>query len=162
MTDIMITLTINGESTRVSVAPRTSLADMLRDDLALTGTHLGCEQGVCGACTVLVDELPVRACLTLAMSCDGSEVVTVEGLQGADAERLRTHFSTEGALQCGFCTSGMLMTGFDVVRRREPQDEASVRSALSGNICRCTGYQGLVRAITAANDDGITAETTDH
>lgn len=162
MTEIMITLTINGESTQVSVTPRTSLADMLRESLSLTGTHLGCEQGVCGACTVFVDELPARSCLTLAASCDGSEVVTVEGLKGPDAERLRNHFSTEGALQCGFCTAGMLMTGYDVVRRREPQDETSVRAALAGNICRCTGYQGLVRAITAANDDGIAAEPTDH
>lgn len=162
MTELVVTLTINGEPTQVSVAPRTSLADMLRESLALTGTHLGCEQGVCGACTVLVDELPVRSCLTLAASCEGSEVVTVEGLHGADADRLRAHFSTEGALQCGFCTAGMLMTGYDVVRRRQPQDETSIRATLAGNICRCTGYQGLVRAITAANDDGIAAETTDH
>lgn len=162
MTELAITLTVNGAVTQVSVTPRTSLADMLRDVLTLTGTHLGCEQGVCGACTVLVDELPVRSCLTLAASCEGAEVITVEGLQGEDVDRLRAHFSAEGALQCGFCTAGMLMTGYEVVRRRQHQDDTSIRTELAGNICRCTGYQGLVRAISAANDDGLAAETTDN
>jgi len=159
MSDVSLDLVVNGEPTECRVAARTTLADLLRDQLHLTGTHLGCEQGVCGACTVLVDELPVRACLTLAASCEGSEVVTVEGLQGPDVDRLRKHFSHEGGLQCGFCTAGMLVTGFDIVRRRTDMDRAQVCDALSGNVCRCTGYNGIVRAIEKANQDGIDAES---
>lgn len=158
MSNIDVTMTVNGNTRRVSCPARTSLADALREELELTGTHLGCEQGVCGACTVLLDDLPVRACLTLAASCEGSEVVTVEGLAGSDMDRLREHFSTEGGLQCGFCTAGMLITGYDLVRRRTPMDREAVCEALAGNICRCTGYNGIVRAIGKTIDDGLEAE----
>lgn len=159
VTEQIVEMTINGTKVSMKVSPRESLADALRDRQRLTGIHLGCEQGVCGACTVLIDDLPMRSCLTLALSCEGAEVVTVEGLQGDDADRLRESFSTEGALQCGFCTSGMLMTGYDLVRRRERMGKTDVAEALAGNVCRCTGYNGLVKAIVAANEGGIAAET---
>lgn len=147
MHEVTVSLAVNGTPTTVVVPARTMLADLLRDTLDLTGTHLGCEQGVCGACTVLVDELPVRACLTLAASCDGAEVMTVEGLDGADVDRLRENFSAEGGLQCGFCTPGMLVTAYDLVRRRENITREKICAAMSGNICRCTGYAGMVRAL---------------
>ncbi|MGV9799450.1 (2Fe-2S)-binding protein [Mycobacterium sp. NPDC003449] len=159
MTELTVTLKINGERREVRTRGRTSLADLLRDQLDLTGTHLGCEQGVCGACTVLVDGLPIRACLTLAGSCDGAEVTTVEGLDDEDAARLRAEFSRQGGLQCGFCTPGMLIAGWDVIRRRqEDLSRESVCEAISGNICRCTGYNGIVRAVLNANESGIVAE----
>lgn len=161
MTEMMLHLTVNQLPRTVTVPARTSLADLLRDHLDLTGTHLGCEQGVCGACTVLVDELPVRACLTLAAACEGCEVLTVEGLEGPDAERLRAQFSREGALQCGFCTPGMLLTAYDVVRGRQSLSREDICLAMAGNVCRCTGYNGIVRAVEAAIDQGIEAETTD-
>lgn len=155
MPEITVRLTINGRSQAVTVPARTTLADLLRDHLHLTGTHLGCEQGVCGACTVLVDELPVRACLTLAASCQDAEVVTIEGLQGPDAERVRAAFSREGALQCGFCTPGMVIAAHDLVRRRDLLTREQVCIAMSGNICRCTGYNGIVRAVQSATVEGI-------
>jgi aerobic carbon-monoxide dehydrogenase small subunit len=161
MTDITLRLTVNRKPRTVTVPVRTTLADLLRDYLDLTGTHLGCEQGVCGACTVLLDELPVRACLTLAAACEGCEVLTVEGFDGPDAERLRARFSQEGALQCGFCTSGMLLSAYDLVRGRQPLSRDEICLAMSGNICRCTGYNGIVRAVGAAIDEGIEAETAD-
>lgn len=158
---VTVALTVNGRERSVAVPARESLADLLRDRLGLTGTHLGCEQGVCGACTVLLDDLPVRACLTLAASCEGCEVVTIEGLQGPDVERLRGHFRTEGGLQCGFCTPGMLVSAYDVVRRRETPSRDEICAAMSGNICRCTGYNGIVRAIQLANDEGIAADSAE-
>jgi carbon-monoxide dehydrogenase small subunit len=157
MTDLSVTIRINGERHQLRTRGRTSLADLLRDELDLTGTHLGCEQGVCGACTVLVDGLPVRSCLMLAGSCDGAEVVTIEGLDDEDAARLRAEFSREGGLQCGFCTSGMLIAGWELIRRRQDQSRDAVCEAMSGNICRCTGYNGIVRAILNANQAGIDA-----
>jgi carbon-monoxide dehydrogenase small subunit len=150
---------VNGQRQVLTVPARTTLADLLRDSLNLTGTHLGCEQGVCGACTVLVDDLPMRACLTLAAACEGAEVLTVEALAGPDAERLRANFSREGALQCGFCTPGMLLTSYDLVRRRLPLTREEVRVSLAGNICRCTGYNGIVRAVENTINEGIAAET---
>ncbi|WP_028927597.1 (2Fe-2S)-binding protein [Pseudonocardia acaciae] len=158
MPDVTIRLTVNGRPRTATVPARTSLADLLRDHLHLTGTHLGCEQGVCGACTVRLDELPVRACLTLAAACDGSEVVTVEGLDDPDADRLRACFSREGGLQCGFCTPGMLVSAHDLVRRRTVLDRDELCLALAGNVCRCTGYLGIVRAVGAAIAEGIEAE----
>jgi carbon-monoxide dehydrogenase small subunit len=155
MSEISVRLTINGRSQAVTVPARTTLADLLRDHFHLTGTHLGCEQGVCGACTVLVDELPVRACLTLAASCQDAEIVTIEGLHGPDAERVRAAFSREGALQCGFCTPGMVIAAHDLVRRRDPLTREQVCIAMSGNICRCTGYNGIVRAVQSATVEGI-------
>jgi len=158
---VALTLVVNGRERSISVSARESLADLLRERFSLTGTHLGCEQGVCGACTVLLDDLPVRACLTLAASCEGCEVVTIEGLQGPDVERLRGHFRTQGGLQCGFCTPGMLVSAYDVVRRRESPTRDEICAAMSGNICRCTGYNGIVRAIQLANDEALDADNAD-
>lgn len=159
MSDIAVALTVNGQPRTVTVPARTNLADMLRDELHLSGTNLGCEQGVCGACTVRVDELPVRACLVLAASCQDAEVVTIEGLKDADADRLRAAFAREGALQCGFCTPGMLVASHELVRRRESLTRDQVCEGMSGNICRCTGYNGIVRAVQAANTEGIEQDT---
>jgi carbon-monoxide dehydrogenase small subunit len=125
-----------------------SLADCLRELLMLTGTNVGCEHGVCGACTVLIDGAPARSCITLAIACDGADVRTIEGLDNDPvAERLREAFSAEHALQCGYCTPGMLVTARDIVTRLPDADEPRVREALAGNLCRCTGYVGIVRAI---------------
>lgn len=157
MPDTNVSLTVNGKDRRAQVPDRTTLADMLRDHLNLTGTHLGCEQGACGACTILLDDLPVRACLTLAVACQGREVTTVEGLAGPDAERLRAAFSEHGALQCGFCTPGMLVSSYALVRRREPLSWEQASVEMSGNVCRCTGYNGIIRAVCSAIDEG-----TDH
>ena len=142
------TLTVNGETHSIDVPPRTQLAEILRDSLHLTGTHLGCEQGVCGACTVLVGGQPVRSCITFAATCDGARVETIEGFVGDDLmDRLRIAFSRHHALQCGFCTPGMIITARDIVLRFKEPDEARIRHELSGNLCRCTGYVGIVAAI---------------
>ena len=143
-----IRLTVNGSDSAVRVAPRTQLAEILRDELNLTATHLACEQGVCGACTVMVDGRPVRACLTFARDCDGSRVDTLEGWQGDQLmDRLRDAFQRNHALQCGFCTPGMMTTARDLVERLDNADETRIRNELSGNLCRCTGYVGIVSAI---------------
>jgi len=141
-------LTVNGAPVDAAVEPRTSLADCLREHLMLTGTNVGCEHGVCGACTVLIDGAPARSCITLAIACDGADVRTIEGLDDDPvAERLREAFSAEHALQCGYCTPGMLVTARDIVMRLPDADEPRVREELAGNLCRCTGYVGIVRAI---------------
>jgi carbon-monoxide dehydrogenase small subunit len=143
-----IGITVNGRAVSASVEPRTHLADFLRDTLNLTGTHLGCEHGVCGACTLLLDDVPVRSCITFAVACAGSRVTTIEGLDDdAIATELRTAFTREHALQCGYCTPGMLIAARDLVLRLETADERSIRVGLSGNLCRCTGYVGIVRAV---------------
>ena len=143
-----IHLTVNREPHEATVAARTQLAELLRDHLHLTGTHLGCEHGVCGACTVLVNGRPIRSCITYAHACEGADVVTVEGLGGDPVgEALRDAFSRHHALQCGFCTPGMLITAWDVVTRLAPVDDAAIRRELSGNLCRCTGYMGIVAAV---------------
>ena len=148
MTEQPITLSVNGRDHRGQAEPRTSLADHLRERLGLTGTHLGCEQGVCGACTVMLDDQPVRSCLTLAVACDGRSVRTIEGWDDdATMAALRTAFSLEHALQGGYCTPGMLATAHDIVTRLPEADEARIRLELAGNLCRCTGYRGIVRAI---------------
>lgn len=148
MTEQPITLSVNGRDHRGQAEPRTSLADHLRERLGLTGTHLGCEQGVCGACTVMLDGQPIRSCLTLAVACDGRSVRTIEGWDDdATMAALRTAFSLEHALQCGYCTPGMLATAHDIVTRLPEADEARIRLELAGNLCRCTGYRGIVRAI---------------
>ncbi len=143
-----INLTVNGEPVSAEIEPRQHLADFLRESLHLTGTHLGCEHGVCGACTLLIDGAPARSCITLAAACDGAEIRTIEDLDADPvAAELRAAFSTEHALQCGYCTPGMMMTARDIVTRIPDADEARIRVELSGNLCRCTGYVGIVRAI---------------
>jgi carbon-monoxide dehydrogenase small subunit len=153
-----ISLTINGKPRTVTVEPRTSLADLLREDLRLTATHLGCEQGVCGACTILINGEPARACIALAVSLDGAEIRTLEGLadDGLMAT-LKESFHDKHGLQCGFCTPGMLISSWDLLRRKPELSEAEIRVAMSGNLCRCTGYQGIVRSIKNASDR-ITAD----
>jgi len=151
-----LSLTVNGRAVMAEVEPRTHLADFVRDHLLLTGTHTGCEHGVCGACTVLLDGAPARACIALAVSCGGTDVQTIEGLD-ADAVtiRLRLAFSAEHALQCGYCTPGMLVTARDIVRRLPDADDDLVRLELAGNLCRCTGYNGIVRAIRRVLDERL-------
>jgi carbon-monoxide dehydrogenase small subunit len=143
-----IKLTVNGRPRHVAVEPRRLLSDCLRDDLGLTGTNLGCEQGVCGSCTVMVDGESVRSCLMFAVQADGAEVQTVEGLaNGAELHPLQAAFWEHHGLQCGFCTPGMLITASELLERNPQPDEAEIRDALSGNLCRCTGYQHIVDAI---------------
>ncbi|WP_250516858.1 2Fe-2S iron-sulfur cluster-binding protein [Caballeronia sp. INDeC2] len=146
----VIELTINDRSVRGDVESRVHLGDFLRDTQNLTGTHLGCEHGVCGACTVLVDGEPVRSCITFAVACDQQKVRTIEGFDDDELmKRLRRSFSIHHGLQCGYCTPGMLITARDIVRRFPDADEARIRLELSGNLCRCTGYMGIVAAIRA-------------
>jgi carbon-monoxide dehydrogenase small subunit len=143
-----IDLRVNNRAAHADVEPRTSLADFLRDDLDLTGTHLGCEHGVCGACTLLLDGVPARSCITFAVACDGAAVTTIEGLDDDEiASELRAAFTREHALQCGYCTPGMLVSARDLVMRLAEPDEHRIRVGLSGNLCRCTGYVGIVRAV---------------
>jgi carbon-monoxide dehydrogenase small subunit len=149
MSKMPITLTVNGEAVEADVAPRQHLADFLRENLHLTGTHLGCEHGVCGACTVMIDGAPARSCITLAVACDGAVIRTVESFDDDPVmAQLRAAFTAEHALQCGFCTPGMMATARDIVTRLPGADEARIRRELSGNLCRCTGYVGIVRAIS--------------
>ncbi|BAO91969.1 xanthine dehydrogenase family Fe-S subunit [Caballeronia cordobensis] len=146
----VIELTINDRSVRSDIESRVHLGDFLRDTHNLTGTHLGCEHGVCGACTVLVDGEPVRSCITFAVACDQQKVRTIEGFDDDELmKRLRRAFSIHHGLQCGYCTPGMLITARDIVRRFPDADEARIRLELSGNLCRCTGYMGIVAAISA-------------
>lgn len=145
---ISLTLLVNGTEITRSVAPRTHLADFVREGLDLTGTHLGCEHGVCGACTVMVDGRPVRSCLAFAVACAGSDVRTIEAFDDDPVMgQLRAAFSRHHALQCGYCTPGMLATAYDIVTRLPSAGEARIREELSGNLCRCTGYVGIVAAI---------------
>jgi carbon-monoxide dehydrogenase small subunit len=145
-----LTLTVNGRTITARAEPRTNLADFLRDGLDLTGTHLGCEHGVCGACTILIDGEPARSCLTFAVACEGSDVETIEGLDHDEiTSELRAAFTREHALQCGYCTPGMLVTARDLVIRLPDADERRIRLGLAGNLCRCTGYVGIVRAVRA-------------
>jgi carbon-monoxide dehydrogenase small subunit len=147
---------VNGASVTADVEPRTHLADFLREDRGLTGTHLGCEHGVCGACTLLIDGAPARSCIAFAVACQGSEVRTIEGLDDDPVMvRLRAAFTAEHALQCGYCTPGMLVTARDIVHRLPNADEADIRLELAGNLCRCTGYAGIVRAIKRVLAEGL-------
>ena len=147
----IISVTVNGEVHAATVEPRLLLADLLREVLGLRGTHLGCEHGVCGACTILLDGEPVRSCLVLAVQADGREVTTVEGLAGADGlHPLQEAFREHHALQCGFCTPGFLLTALYLIDGDpaiDERDEKDLREALSGNLCRCTGYQNIVDAV---------------
>jgi carbon-monoxide dehydrogenase small subunit len=144
----MIALTVNRRAVQVLAEPRTNLADFVREKLDLTGTHLGCEHGVCGACTVLLDGVPARSCITYAVACEGADVTTIEGLdEDSVTTELRAAFTREHALQCGYCTPGMLVSARDLVLRLPQADERLIRVGLSGNLCRCTGYVGIVRAV---------------
>ena len=143
-----IALRVNGEAVRERVEARKTLVDFLREDLGLTGTHIGCEQGACGACTVLLDDAVVRGCLVLAVQCDGADVQTIEGISdsGVIAD-LQDAFRRRNALQCGFCTPGMLMAAQDLLRENRTPAREEIREHLSGNYCRCTGYQAIIDAV---------------
>lgn len=148
---MLIRVEINGEPYAGEVEPRTLLSDFVRHDCGLTGTHVGCEHGACGACTVQLDGEPVRSCLMLAVQADGRSVRTVEGLaDGDELHPLQRAFHEHHALQCGFCTAGFLMSLEPLVRDLDSVDEASIRDALAGNLCRCTGYLGIVEAVEDA------------
>jgi aerobic carbon-monoxide dehydrogenase small subunit len=152
-----ITVTVNGERRVVDVEPRLLLAHLLREGLALTGTHMGCDTTSCGACTVLVDGTPVKSCTMLAVQADGHEVTTVEGLgTPSELDPVQEGFSREHALQCGFCTPGMMMTSAALLEQNPDPSEEEVRWAISGNLCRCTGYQNIVKAVlwAAAKKNG--------
>ena len=154
MSNHNISLDVNGCLVEASVEPRQSLADFLRENLALTGTHLGCEHGICGACTVFINGAPARCCIARAVSCEGDEIKTIEGfVDDPWMEVIREKFSSEHALQCGFCTPGMLVTAYDITKRIPDADEARIRVELSGNLCRCTGYKGIVNAIKGVLKD---------
>jgi carbon-monoxide dehydrogenase small subunit len=144
----VITLLVNGESHRLEIEPRTHLADVLRDELALTGTHIGCEHGVCGACTIRVDGAITRACLLLAVQAEGAVIETIEGLSDSGEIRdLQDAFRNRNALQCGYCTPAMLITAQDLLLQNPTPDRATIRDHISGNYCRCTGYQAIVDAV---------------
>lgn len=151
MTNIVTRFIVNGERVEVNLEPRTSLADCLRRELKLTGTHVGCEHGVCGACTVIVDGAAVRSCLMLAAQADGVEIVTIEGLSNDnELSPLQASFRRHHALQCGFCTPGILTTAHALLSEEPDADADRVREVLSGNVCRCTGYVSIVEAILDA------------
>jgi aerobic carbon-monoxide dehydrogenase small subunit len=148
---VTICVRVNGREFERVTSARHLLADFIREDLELTGTHLGCEHGVCGACTVILNGESVRSCLIFAVQADGAEILTVEGLaHGAQMHSLQRAFNECHALQCGFCTSGFLMTGYELINQDAVLDETSMREALSGNLCRCTGYANIVAAIMQA------------
>lgn len=146
-----VSFRLNGREIVQEINPRQSLADFVREALNLTGTHLGCEHGACGACTVEVDGSPVRSCIVLTVMCDGKNVETIEGTRADETMNiLRRNFREKHALQCGFCTPGMLLIARDIIRRHPAPDELTIRAELSGQICRCTGYMGIVAAIKSA------------
>jgi aerobic carbon-monoxide dehydrogenase small subunit len=154
MREIALTVTVNGERLSRTVEVRRTLADFLRDDLGLTGTHLGCEHGVCGACTVLFNGDAVRSCLMFAAQADGEEVTTIEGLSNRDGELtpLQAAFQAEHALQCGYCTSGFVVSAHAFLAQHPNPSDGEIREALSGNLCRCTGYQGIIAAVKRASE----------
>ena len=150
MSETAVTLTVNGRERRLSIPVDETLLASLRDRLGLTGAKLGCNQGVCGACTVLIDGRGVRACLALSANCDGAAVTTVEGLgEGRALTRLQEAFVAAGAVQCGFCTSGMLLAATALLAERPHASIEEIRAGLAGNICRCTGYRKIVDAVLA-------------
>ena len=161
---VSISIKVNGRMYRHGVEPRLLLSDFLRIELGLTGTHVGCEHGVCGACTIFVNGDSARSCLLLAAQLDGMEVMTVEGLgTSAAMHPVQKAFHEHHALQCGFCTPGMLMTAIDLLRKSPHASDEEIREGLSGNLCRCTGYENIVRAVRAAADalkDGNTESAT--
>ena len=147
--ELTIQVTVNGRPFERTVSVRRSLADFIREDLNYTGTHLGCEHGVCGACTVSMDGRSVRSCLTLAVQADGAEITTIEGLRNEDGSLhpIQQTFLESFALQCGYCTPGFLITAIEFLQENPDPSEAEVREALSGNLCRCSGYQAIVDAV---------------
>ncbi|MBI4607601.1 MAG: (2Fe-2S)-binding protein [Candidatus Rokubacteria bacterium] len=148
---VPIKLTVNGVQHELAVEPRRLLVDVLREDLALTGTHVGCEHGVCGTCTVLVNGESARSCLMFAVGADGAEILTVEGLgQGARLHPLQEAFREAQGLQCGFCTPAMLMVAYELLQQNPSPSEEEIREAISANLCRCTGYQSIVEAVQLA------------
>jgi len=150
-TTVPIALAVNGIRHELNVEPRWLLVDVIRDTLGLTGTHIGCEHGVCGTCTVLLDGETIRSCLMLAAGADGSEILTVEGLSGVDGlSPLQEAFREAQGLQCGFCTPGMLMIAHELLRENPAPSEQEIREAIAANLCRCTGYQGIVEAVHLA------------
>jgi carbon-monoxide dehydrogenase small subunit len=149
--DVSVQMTVNGERHRGTVEPRKTLADFLREDCALTGTHLGCEHGVCGACTVLLEGVAVRSCLMFAVQADGAEITTVEGLAPPGSlSPVQEAFREEHGLQCGFCTPGFVVSVHAFLASNPQPTRAEIVEALSGNLCRCTGYQGIIRAVERA------------
>ncbi len=155
MHEIPIELTVNDEARRATVEPRKTLADVLREDLRLTGTHLGCEHGVCGACTVILDGRAVRSCLVFAVQARGAEVTTVEGLApDGELTPVQGAFEAEHGLQCGFCTPGFVVSATALLDRNPNPSDDEIREGLSGNLCRCTGYQGILRAVRVAAEAG--------
>jgi aerobic carbon-monoxide dehydrogenase small subunit len=146
-----VTVTVNGERRSAEVEPRMLLVHFLRETLSLRGTHIGCDTSSCGACTVLMDGVPIKSCTALAVQADGREITTVEGLESADGlHPIQTAFHEEHGLQCGFCTPGMMLTSIALLRENPDPSEEEIRWALSGNVCRCTGYQNIVKAVQAA------------
>ena len=154
MSDVhLIRVVVNGEPREAAVEARRTLADVLRHDLGYTGTHVGCEHGICGACTVLVDGAPTRACLVFGVQADDREIETVEGLaDGDELNALQEAFSAHHGLQCGFCTPGFLMLATALLRENPSPSDAEIRDAMASNLCRCTGYQGILEAVRAAAD----------
>ena len=151
MDEVTVTLTVNGERRTIRVEPRKTLADTLREDCGLTGTHLGCEHGVCGACTVLLDGDAVRSCLVFAVQAEDAEITTVEGLAlDGHLNPVQEAFQAEHGLQCGFCTPGFVVSATALLARIPAPSDRQIREGLSGNLCRCTGYQGIVRAVHRA------------
>jgi carbon-monoxide dehydrogenase small subunit len=142
-----ISLTVNGQSVQVQVEPRTLLCDLLREQLRLTGTHRGCDTAQCGACTVHVDGRAIKSCNVLAVQVQGAQVTTIEGISAGGIHPMQQAFKDQHGLQCGFCTPGMVMSAIDLVRRCPDADEQEVRKELNGNLCRCTGYQNIVKAV---------------
>jgi len=161
MSDVSIEVSVNGRTRRASVPPRLTLADFLRERCQLTGTHLGCEHGVCGACTVLLDGQAIRSCLMFAVQADGTEIVTVEGMAGPDGglSAVQHAFREHHGLQCGFCTPGFVVSVSAFLRDHPDPTDEQIRDALSGNICRCTGYQGILAAVRAAASASSTDST---
>lgn len=152
----VIEIIVNGEQHEVTVRPRHMLVEVLREKIGLTGTKDGCEQGVCGACTVLLEGRPVLSCITLAVECDGKEIRTVEGLaKGETLSAIQQAFLDQGALQCGFCTSGALMSATALLEKNPRPSLAEIKKALEGNLCRCTGYNAIVAAIRQASGQGV-------
>jgi carbon-monoxide dehydrogenase small subunit len=147
---VEITFTLNQRKTSVRAEPRMLLSDMLRHEMGVTSVHVGCEQGVCGTCTVLLDGEPARSCLMLGVMAHGHAVTTVEGLRGPRLDRLQAAFQTHHGVQCGYCTPAMLLTAYRLLDHGTVLSEADIRNALSGNLCRCTGYQSIVRAVAEA------------